>query len=245
MNKKEEIWKDIPNYEGYYQASSFGRVRSLDRTVEFSDGRKRFYKGRIIKGNVDGDGYRRTTLRGDGIGRQLNFSQLVAMTFLGHEPNGHTLVVDHINGDKSDDRVENLRIVSHRANTSTCFRSDKGSFSSEYAGVYWNKNASKWLAKIRYNGVRSHLGYHDSELEASNAYQSALSKIKDGSFDPNYYKPKFASEYKGVTFHKATNKWQARITINGKQTHIGYFKTELEAHQAYLKAKKENNLSTP
>lgn len=234
MNVKE-LWEDIPNYEGYYQASSLGRVRSLDRTVIYKNGREQFYKGRITKGSVN-NGYRQTKLRGDGIGRTFMFSQLVAMTFLGHEPNGHDLVVDHINGDKSDDRVENLRIVTHRANTSTCFRSDRGSFSSEYVGVNWSKKASKWLALIYHDGVHTHLGCYNTEIEASKAYQLALSKIKDGSFNHNDYKPKLTSEYKGVYFHKAANKWHAKITINGKRKYLGLFKTELEAHNAYQKA---------
>ncbi len=100
MSKIKEVWKDIPGYEGYYQASSLGRIRSLDRTVLTTNGQDRFYKGRIIKGNVDKDGYRRTTLKKNNIGRTFKFSQLVAMAFLGHKPNGHTLIVNHINGDR-------------------------------------------------------------------------------------------------------------------------------------------------
>jgi len=237
---EKEEWRDIPNYEGYYQASNLGRVRSLDRRVTYSNGHDRFYKGRVIKGSVN-KGYRQTTLCANGTKRAFKFSQLVAITFLGHNLNGVTLVVDHINGDKSDDRVENLRIVTHRANTTTCFRSDKEFLSSKYAGVHWHKKTSMWTAKIRYNGVRSHLGYHDSELEASTAYQSALFKIKDGSFNHNDYKPKFSSKYKGVSFSKRDNKWQAHITVNGKQKHIGLFKTELEAHKAYQSKLKELN----
>lgn len=246
MNVKEvEIWKDIPNYEGYYQASDKGRVRSLDRTVTYSNGRESFYKGRILKGNVNKDGYRQTTLRDDGIGRSFMSSQLVAMAFLDHEPNGHTMVVDHINGDKSDDRVENLRIVSHRTNLSTCFRSDRSSLSSEYVGVYWDEKSSKWQSQIQHDGAKIYLGLYNTEVEASNAYQLALSRIKDGSFNSDDYKPKFTSEYKGVTFCKASNKWQAQIRMNSKVKYLGLFQTELEAHQAYLQAEKENNLSTP
>ena len=239
MSEKEvEIWKDIPEYEGYYQASNLGRIRSLDRTVLTSNGHDRFYKGRIIEGNVQ-KGYRQTALSSDGIGRRYAFSQLVAMAFLGHEPNGHELVVDHKNGDKSDDRVDNLRIVTNRANTSTCFRSDRDSLSSEHAGVYWNEWASKWRAQIQHDGVRTGLGYYDTEIEASNAYQEALSKIEDGSFNSDDYKPKFTSKYKGVYFNKPSNKWVAHIRINGKLKHIGLFKTEIEAHNAYQNALKD------
>jgi len=228
----EEIWKDVPNYEGYYQASNIGRVRSLDRTVVDSRGVKRLYKGRIIKGSVD-KGYRKTTLVKDNVGRTYRFSQLVAMAFLDHKPNGHALVVDHINGVKTDDRVENLRIVSHRANTSTCFRSNEESFSSGYVGVNWDKKSSKWKAQIQHNGINTPLGYYNTEIEASTAYREALSKVKDGSFNPDDYKPKLTSKYKGVSFNKSSNKWVAQIWINGKRKHFGYFKTELEAHQAY------------
>ncbi len=232
MNKDMEEWRDIPNYEGYYQASNLGRVRSLDRTVTTKHGVERFYKGKIIEGNIQ-KGYRRTTLRGDSICGKFMFSQIIAMTFLGHKPNGHTLVVDHVNGDTSDDRVENLRIVTNRANSTTCFRSNEESFSSGHIGVSWREKVSKWRTQIQHNGANVHLGCYDTELEASNAYQSALSKINDGSFNHSDYRPIFTSEHKGVGFHKATNKWQARIIINGKQKHIGLFKTELEAHKAY------------
>ena len=233
-----EVWKDIPNYEGYYQVSDIGRVRSLDRTVIYKNGRECFYKGRIIKGIVS-NGYRQTTLKKNNIGRTFKFSQLVTMAFLGHEPNGVDFVIDHINGDRSDDRVENLRIVTQRENSSTCFRSDRDSLSSEYVGVNWDKTVSKWRSQIQSKGVQTYLGYYNTDIEASNAYQEALSKVKDGSFNHNDYKPKWTSEHKGVSFHKATNKWVAQITINGKRKHIGLFKTELEAHNAYRKALKQ------
>ena len=90
-NMKEEIWKDVPDYEGYYQASNLGRVRSLDRTVTTKHGVERFYKGRIIEGNIQ-KGYRRTTLRGNGICGKIMFSQIIAMTFLGHKPDRKSVV---------------------------------------------------------------------------------------------------------------------------------------------------------
>jgi len=238
MNEGIEEWRDIPNYEGYYQVSDLGRVRRLDRTVLTINGQERLYKRKVIEGNVQ-KGYRQTTLRCDGIGRRYTFSQLVAMAFLGHEPNGYTLVVDHINGDKLDDRVENLRLVTQRANSSTCFRPNEESFSSQYVGVNWDKKTSKWTSQIYNNGVSIILGYYDTEIKASKAYQLALSKIKDGSFNHNDYKPKWTSEYKGVSFFKRDNKWLAYITINGKREHLGYHQTELEAYNARLKAEKK------
>ena len=182
MDKNKEVWMDIPEYKGYYQASNLGRVRSLDRWVTYSNGRKCFYKGGIIKGTISDKGYNQTTLRKNNIGRTFKFSQLVAMAFLRHEPMGHKIVVDHINGNRLDDKLENLRIVTFRENVSTCFRAGESRFSSRYVGVHWSKVSSKWISQIRYGKNRFHLGSFDCEREASNAYQEALLKIKNGSF---------------------------------------------------------------
>lgn len=241
MDEGMEEWRDVPEYEGYYQVSNLGRVRSLDRTVLAINGQERFYKGKTVKGTINNKGYRLCRLSINGLSRIFNFSQLVAMAFLGHKTNGNELVVDHKNGDRADDRLNNLRIVANRANTTTCFRSDKGSFSSEYIGVHWHKKVSKWRTQIQHNGANVHLGYYDTEVEASNAYQLALSKIKDGSFNPDDYKPEWTSKYKGVSFKKANNKWHAYIKINGKQKYLGCFPTEIEAYQARLRAEGEQS----
>lgn len=238
MSEIKEIWRDIPGYDGYYQVSDLGRVRSLDRYVVSTVGKKRFFKGGAINGHIN-KGYRCTSLSKNGKKRTCRFSQLVAMAFLGHVPNGNTLVVDHINGDRSNDRVENLRIVTNRANASTCFRSNESSFSSEHVGVAWTERRAKWRAYIKYKGAQINLGHYDSEIKASNAYQSALSKIKDGSFNPDNYKAKWTSEYKGVYYNKKEKKWIANIQAGGNQIYIGSFPTEELAYQARLIAEQE------
>lgn len=232
-----EEWRDIPNYEGYYQASDLGRVRSLDRWVTFSNGSKRFYKGRVIKGSINRS-YRQTTLGKHGSCKTLTFAQLVALTFLGHNPKASMLVVDHIDGDKLNDKADNLRLVTSRDNISTSFRSDRASLTSMYVGVYWHKGRRKWQAQIKHNGCQVYLGGFKSEKTASRAYQSALLKVQDGSFNPSDYKYKSTSMYKGIYFNKRANKWQAQITVNNKRRSIGYFKSESEAYQAYLEVKK-------
>lgn len=236
----KEIFKDIPGYEGYYQVSDRGRVKSLNRIVIDSRGVERFYKGRVIQGTIN-KGYRQFNLRINNKSRIFTASQLVAKTFLGHSVNGNTLVVDHINGVKTDDRLSNLRIVSHRENNSTCFRKDRQTLSSKFTGVYWSKDISKWVSRIQYEDKLVYLGCYDNEIDASNAYQKALAKVKDNTFNPDEYKPKWSSKFKGIYFQKRSKKWTCQARINGKQKHIGYFNTELEAHQALQKFKKDNN----
>jgi hypothetical protein len=99
--------------------------------------------------------------------------QLVAITFLGHNTNGHKIVVDHINGDKLNNKVENLQVITNRANLSK----DKKGGSSKYVGVNWNNAAKKWQSRILIDGNRRNLGYFANELEASEAYQNRLSQL--------------------------------------------------------------------
>ncbi len=163
MDAKQEVWKDIPGYEGLYQVSDLGRVKSF-----------KYYKEKICTLILSNKGYLRLGLRKDGIRKHYKVSQLVAMAFLGHIPNGHTTVVDHINEDKLDNRLENLQLISHRENI--C-RVPKAKYSSKYKGVYWNKGCSKWLAHIRIDGLLVHLGCFENEEEAAQAYQDKLKEI--------------------------------------------------------------------
>ena len=114
--------------------------------------------------------------------------------------------------------------------------------SSQYVGVSFNKNAKKWSAKIKSDGKNVHLGYFDDELEASHAYQLALAKLKDGTFNHADYKPKYLSKYTLVTFRKDSMKWRSFINVDGRTKSLGSFKTEKEAYEAQQKALKEYNL---
>ena len=66
---------------------------------------------------------------------------------------GHELIIDHIDGNRKDDRLnKNLRVVTHRENLSSCFRVDKDTLSSKYAGVSWNTKQRRWVSQICYKG---------------------------------------------------------------------------------------------
>jgi len=109
-----EVWKDIPNYEGYYQVSNLGRVKGLKRTVPLMYGRYRVNNEKIIKLPIDSHGYLKCSLCKNGIATTEKAHALVAIAFLGHIPNGNIIVIDHINGCKTDNMVSNLQIVTHR-----------------------------------------------------------------------------------------------------------------------------------
>lgn len=79
--------------------------------------------------------------------------------------------IDHINGDKLDNRISNLRKASHRQNQ--CNRSRQSNNTSGFKGVSFHKGNNKWVARIGENGKRILLGYFDDRAEASAAYAAA------------------------------------------------------------------------
>lgn len=109
------MWKNIKDFEGYYQVSTEGEVKSLDRQVKTTRG-SRFYKGKILNKNIGTNGYYYVILSKNGETKTAYIHKLVAETFL-EKPN-EQLVVDHINENKLDNRLENLRYLSSFENTS-------------------------------------------------------------------------------------------------------------------------------
>lgn len=233
MQMIKEEFRDIPGFEGIYQVSNLGNVKSLPRKILNG---KAFYisKERILKPSICSKGYYFFVLKKP---KAIRVHKLVAMAFLNHIPDGtHKIVVDHINNIRTDNRLENLQLITNRENCSK----DKKNGSSKYTGVYWSKERNKWKSKININGKSIHLGYFKIETEASEYYQNALKSIENNE-EIVIKKRIFSSNYKGVRLHKHSNKWIAAIKINKKQKHIGCFKTEIEAHNAYQNKLSEIN----
>jgi len=170
----KEIWKDIPNYEGYYQVSNFGRVKSLERKVNAKG--ERLISEKILKPYYGGGGYDAVSLRKNGIKKTSKIHKLVAIAFLGHKPCGHNEVVDHIDNNRLNNRLDNLQLTTQRHNLSK----DKKGGTSKYVGVTLYKPTGKYVSKIRINGKLKHLGYFTNELKAAEAYQDKLKSIIGG-----------------------------------------------------------------
>lgn len=103
-----EIWKDIKDFEGYYQVSSLGRIRSLDRVKSTYGGRSYAIKGAIKSIRLNNiSGYSQITLSKDGKKRVFTIHRLVG---LNHIPNPNNLPeLNHEDGNKQNNAVSNLK----------------------------------------------------------------------------------------------------------------------------------------
>lgn len=158
MKKNIEIWKDIPDYEGLYEASSFGRIRThKNKTTYTKKHGIRHWKSRIMKGR--GDFYttgRRVGLWKNGKVKDWLVARLIAITFLG-KPTKEANTVNHINGNRLDNRIENLEWLSLADNIKHAFNNNLMKFckrvrlynEEEDISFYSMIKASEYLGKSK------------------------------------------------------------------------------------------------
>lgn len=115
----QEIWKDIPDYEGLYQASDLGQVRSLNREVPMFHGlikRKttRKLRGKIIRQYKNKNGYMSVSLSANGKHKTHRVHRLVMLSFVGVPPNEKN--INHKDGNKANNCLSNLEYVTRSEN---------------------------------------------------------------------------------------------------------------------------------
>ena len=157
-----EIWKDIEGYEGKYQVSNLGRVRSLDRVVEKRDGTTQFIHGTIIKPHNKVNGYKVVNLWRQKNSIHMYVHRLVAIAFI---PNpGNLQEVNHKDEDKTNNHVDNLEWCSHRYN-------------SMYNNLHNRSKANMRKQVIQLTLDGKMMAEFESEMEASRQTGFAVSHI--------------------------------------------------------------------
>lgn len=114
MEYCNEIWKDVQGYEGLYQVSNLGRVKSVDHYVKCGHNSTRIVKGKILSLTDNGHGYMHTGLWKNNKGTQKYVHRLVAQAFIDN-PNNYESI-DHLNCKRNDNRVSNLEWVTFQEN---------------------------------------------------------------------------------------------------------------------------------
>ena len=167
-----EVWKNIPDFVGY-QTSNLGNIRSFIHKKNGTN-LNRHTNPKQLKKLIRLKRYYVNLYKN----RKLfskNIAPLVAMAFLNHKPNGHRIVVDHIDNNCSNDKLYNLQLISNRLNIHKDFVNP----TSKYIGVTWHKASKRWTAQISINNKKKWLGCYRIELEAANAYKKALEEYKN------------------------------------------------------------------
>lgn len=140
------IWKLIDGYD--YSINEIGEVRNNK-------------SGRILKPAPDGDGYMRVALHVNGKQNTYKIHRLLGIYFLDCPPH---LSMDHIDGDRKNNALSNLRVVTHQQNHYN---------RTTAKGCYFIKDTNRWIASIQYNGKAKKLGTYATEEDARAAYLRA------------------------------------------------------------------------
>jgi len=177
-----EVWKDISGFEGLYQVSNLGRVKSCERIVKQRYGTRRV-NDKILSLGHDKDGYFMAILCKLGTKKTVKVHRLVADAFL--EKVECKNIVNHIDSNKSNNFFLNLEWTSSLENS--CHRFLNSKTTSNYVGVHFNKNQNRYRSVVNLNGKIVHLGSFKTEEEA---YLKRVQYEKDNKIENKYLQKK-------------------------------------------------------
>lgn len=169
-----EEWRDIKGYEGWYQVSNLGNVRSLDREIIYSNGKIYKQKGKMLKPTLRNNGYYYVSLSKNNVRPKFDVHRLVAITFLDNDNNYNC--INHIDGNKTNNCLSNLEWCSYSYNAKHAFKVGLNE------AVRGERNGSSKLKdsdvikikKLLSEGVKSY-----KIAEMFNISQSTISEIKN------------------------------------------------------------------
>ena len=154
----QEVWMPVVGYKGLYEVSNLGNVKSFPRNGTIKN-------EKYLVPNDNGYGYLKLSLCST-LKKTKYVHILVAESFLNYKSNKGQIVVDHIDNNKRNNNLNNLRIISHTENLTRGNRSN-----SENYNIYKIRNKYRVIIKSM------HIGYYDTLLEAIEIRNNQLNKI--------------------------------------------------------------------
>ena len=171
---KNEEWGDVVGYEGLYQVSDQGRVKSLERKVSHWRGGERIQKERILKPDVSQDGYLRVGLYAGGKRKWFRVHRLVCEAF--HDNPDNKSDVNHINEDKADNRAVNLEWCTAKENNNHGTRNERSA-----------KNRSKSVGQYTLDGDLVKVWQSTNEVERQTGFSHGyICKSANGKYKQAY-----------------------------------------------------------
>ena len=170
MLEQVEIWKDVVGYEGYYQVSGYGIFRRIRYNC----------LGEIIfmaypNGAIGANGYRHFSLGHDDKKKRTTkqMHRIMVDAFIGSYDK--KLDIDHIDGNKLNNNIENLRICTRKQNS---YNQKKTKVTtSKYRGVNRRPGYKKWITSIKKDYTRIYIGVFFTEEEAAKAYDEKAREL--------------------------------------------------------------------
>lgn len=195
-------WKDIPGYEGYYQASDQGEIRSLDREVKH--GKYTYIRKGVIRVPFENQGYYDITLNKSGVETTYPVHRLIAMTFI---PNPNNLpCVNHIDGNKQNNLVDNLEWITYVDNTQHAIAT--GLFNPEQSRINGCKATDAVAIRVQC----------DDTGEIFESIKSAEKHIKSECIHDNIHKHRRSHNGRGWLFHIITEEYYQLHKDDGVDT---------------------------
>lgn len=181
-----EVWKDIPGYIGYYQASNLGRIKSLKRFFKTGRGRIAEAKLRILKQADTRDGYKMVTLCSNGEQLARRVHRLVAMAFI---PNPNNFpVINHKNEIRTDNRCSNLEWCTV-------------AYNDTYGGALEKRISQLRIKVYQYDSFKKLVKIFPSISEASRTVGCSIAAIH------YHIKHKCKKPYRGY-YYRTTDDWK-------------------------------------
>lgn len=163
--EEQEIWKDVPGYEKSYEVSNLGRVKIKPRLIKMPRGGYRKSKSGIVERKpLISRGkrpYTTCSLSKNSKTKSYLLHQVIAMAFLNHNPETATKIVDHIDNDSLNNRLDNLQIISLRKNSTK----DRKPGVSGKLGVYFESKSQSYFASTGIKGVKIRLARSKSKKD--------------------------------------------------------------------------------
>ena len=176
----EEIWKPVVGYEGSYEVSSYGRVRSLDRYVKCKS--YRLHKGKVLIGSITKYGYVRCNIKVNGVLKGYFVHRLVAEAFI---PNPDNLPqINHKDEDKTNNNVDNLEWCTAKYNMSYGSRQERYRNTMLERGHWSGLSEEEYIKKYKEENKERMMKYFQDYTEKH--------KDKKREYDHQYYLKKKA-----------------------------------------------------